>query len=112
MKNREISILKGLEVLAKEHLVKLKRDKTNSEKFKLNHFHVEGYQDLLFTLRALINVCILALDNKEFSNSNKVVEPEVHIQTVLELAVQLIPFEEGELLDKIGELLLNKQEKI
>lgn len=109
MKNNEIGILKGLEVLAKEHLQILKPHKTNTAKFSLNHLQVEGYQDLFFTIRALINVCILALDTKEFSNATKVVEPEVHIQTVLELAVQLIPFEEGEFLDKMGELLLNKK---
>jgi hypothetical protein len=50
------------------------------------------------------------LDTKEFFNSAKVVEPEVHIQTVLELAVQLIPFEEGKFLDNINELVSSKKE--
>ena len=110
MKNHETSTLKGLEVLAKEHLQLLKKGTTHTGKFDIAQVQVAGYQELLFTLRSLINVCILALDNVAFSNSNPVVEPDVHIKTVLELAVQLIPFEEGEFLDKITELLLKKEE--
>ena len=88
----------------------LKKNTTHTGKFGINHVQVAGYQELLFTLRSLINVCILALDNAAFSNSKSVVEPDVHIKTVLELAVQLIPFEEGEFLDKITELILKKDE--
>ncbi|WP_299531825.1 hypothetical protein [Ulvibacterium sp.] len=108
MENQEINTLKGLEFLAKEHFQMLKFDK-NTGKFYVNHLPLDGYQNLFFTLRALINICVMALDTKDFSNT-QVIQPEVHVQTVLELAVKLIPFEEGEFLDAMAELLVNKKE--
>ena len=94
-----------------EYFQKLKPSST-SEEYSLAQLRFEGYQDLLLSIRALLNVCILALEHKDFIVTKAVPQPEVDIQTVLELAVQLLPFEEGEFLDKMGELLLNKQEKV
>ncbi|RDY59741.1 hypothetical protein [Flagellimonas nanhaiensis] len=102
MKNNENAFLKGLEFLAQEHFRSLRPQKGG---FGVEHFHVKGYQDLLFHLEALINVCTLALGNPNAEDHPNIKEPRVHVQTVLEMAAQLIPFEEAALLDQMRELI-------
>ncbi|PRX53826.1 hypothetical protein CLV81_2214 [Flagellimonas meridianipacifica] len=60
--------------------------------FGASKLKVKDYRDLLFTLESLLNVCILALDNENSANHPHIPEPDVNIQAVLEMAVQLIPF--------------------
>lgn len=69
------------------------------------HFHVKSHQDLLFHIEAMINVSVLALGNPNAEEHQNIKEPHVHVQTVLELAAQLIPFEQAELLDEMRELI-------
>ena len=106
MKNIDTAFLKNLELLTKEHFQTLQPKKVG---FGAGHFHVKGYQDLLFHVEAMINVCVLALDNPNAGEHPQIREPHVHIQTVLELAAQLIPFEEAGFLDQIQELIWKKE---
>ncbi|MDC6366704.1 MULTISPECIES: hypothetical protein [Flavobacteriaceae] len=76
--------------------------------FSATHLKFKGYRDLLFKLESLINVCILALDNPNLGNHGDIVEPDVNILSVLEMAAQLIPHEEAEFLDKVKEQILDK----
>lgn len=102
MKNINAAFLKSLELLTKEHCQTLQPQKGG---FGVGHFYVKGYQDLLFHLEAMINVCVLALGNPHAEEHKNIREPHVHVQTVLEMAAQLIPFEEAELLDQMRELI-------
>ncbi|WP_036380719.1 hypothetical protein [Muricauda sp. MAR_2010_75] len=102
MKNIDTAFLKNLELLTKEHFQTLQPKKVG---FGAGHFHVKGYQDLLFHVEAMINVCVLALGNPNAEEHKNIREPHVHVQTVLEVAAQLIPFEEAELLDEMRELI-------
>lgn len=68
---------------------------------------VEGYLDLLFTVANLIKVAIMALDT-EGSPSKQIQNPPTNIQNILEIALQLLPYEEAEFLDKTREHLLNQ----
>ena len=69
--------------------------------FSATHLRVKGYCDPLFKVESLLNVCILALDNPNSGNHTAIVEPDVYILSVLEMAAQLIPFEEAEFLDEV-----------
>ena len=92
----------------KEHCQTLHPQKRG---FGVEHFSVEGYQDLLFHIEAMINVCVLALGNPNAEEHKNIREPHAQVQTVLEVAAQLIPFEEAELLDEMRELIWKIEEK-
>lgn len=102
MKNINAAFLKNLELLTKEHGQALQPKILG---FNVGQFQVNGYQDLLFHIEAMINVCILALGNPNAEEHKNIREPHVHVQTVLEIAAQLIPFEEAEILDQMRELI-------
>jgi len=65
----------------------------------------KGYTDLFFSLKSMINVCILASQG-DLNNPPSVKNPGNDIRQILELVNQLLPIEEWELLDKSYELLL------
>ncbi|WP_136464965.1 hypothetical protein [Flagellimonas onchidii] len=77
--------------------------------FSATHLKFKGYRDLLFKLESLLHVCILALDNENSGNHKDIVEPDVNVLTVLEMAVQLIPHEEAEFLDGVWEGVLDSK---
>ncbi len=87
--------------LAKEHLQSLLPHPTYTNRFAIAHLSVEGYQDLLFKIRAMLNVSIMALEHIDYRNDDTIVEPTAHVQSVLELVSRMIPIEEGELLDEL-----------
>ncbi len=74
--------------------------------FSATHLKFKNYRDLLFKLESLLHVCILALDNENSGNHKDIVEPDVNVLTVLEMAAQLIPHEEAEFLDGVKEKVL------
>lgn len=84
-------------------LIPQKRD------FSATNLRFKGYRDLLFKVESLLNVCILALDNPNSGNHKDIVEPDVCILSVLEMAVQLIPHEEAEFLDEVREHIGEKR---
>lgn len=68
---------------------------------------VEGYLDLLFTVANLIKVSVMALDT-DGSFSNHISDPPTNITNMLEIALQLLPYDEAEFLDKSRELFLRE----
>jgi hypothetical protein len=68
---------------------------------------VEGYLDLLFTVANLIKGSIMALDSDE-SDSNYISNPPTNIRNMLEIALQLLPYEEAEFLDKSRNFFLKE----
>ena len=77
--------------------------------FSAAHLRFKGYRDLLFKVESLLNVCILAMDNPNSGNHNDIVEPDVCILSVLEMAAQLIPHEEAEFLDEVRRIWEEKE---
>lgn len=82
----------------------LSLEKEGSDVLKLK---VKNYCDLLFKMESLLNVCILALDNPNIDANPHIVEPAVNIQSVLEMAIQMIPFPEAEFLDGVKKEVLS-----
>lgn len=101
MKNeREIEQQKLADKL-KESLVMLKPHDTYKGKYKVDLLYVEGYGELLFTIRSLLYLCINSLEYGDFDSYSADRNPKNNVQDVLELISRMIPIEEGDLLDEL-----------
>lgn len=87
--------LKMLKESAKYQLTTLHTSDIHKNKFKASFLQFDGYTDLFSTIESLINVCILASHVEGDFN-----DPGLDIRKTLELANQLLPFDEGEFLDQ------------
>ena len=85
----------------KNRLVMLKPHDTYKGKYKVDLLYVEGYGELLFTIRSLLYLCIISLEHGDFKTYSADRNPKNNIQDVLELASRMIPIEEGDLLDEL-----------
>lgn len=68
--------------------------------------YIHNYKELGYTLEAIINVCIIALDGYEHNEKRNIKEAYKQFADVLEFTKNLIPHEEFEFLDKSRKLLL------
>ncbi|MEG9327029.1 hypothetical protein V6B16_03705 [Salinimicrobium catena] len=101
MKNeREIEQQKLAEKL-RESLVMLKPHDTYKGKYKVDLHYVEGYGELLFTIRSLLYLCINSLEYGDLESYSADRNPKNNVQDVLELITRMIPIEEGDLLDEL-----------
>lgn len=100
-------LVKKLKKGANSKLNVLYPSQSRKGEFKPSFVYFNGYSDLFTTIDALINVCILATqgDNHYPPHSK---ELELDIRKTLELASNLMPFEEGEFLDEAYEILVKK----
>lgn len=73
--------------------------------------YIQNYEYLGYTLEAIINVCIMALDGYDPNDETRGIK-EAHRQfaDVLEFTKNLIPHEEFEFLDKSRRLLLSEDD--
>jgi hypothetical protein len=108
METNEIKTLKELRELSGRSFKTLRPKKQKKGLYTIE-LSVEGYLDLLFTVANLIKVSILALDSDE-TCSNQVQNPPTNITNILEIALQLLPYDEAEFLDQSRELLLMENE--
>ncbi|WP_431122945.1 hypothetical protein [Flagellimonas flava] len=98
MKNKKKLNLDNLDLPIEAYFGTLQSQKRG---FSIPNLQVRSYIELLFKLESLLNVCILALDNANSGHHEHILEPDTHIKSVLELAAQMIPFEEAEFLDVV-----------
>lgn len=108
METNETKTLKELRELSGRSFKTLRPNNHKKGLYTID-LDVEGYLDLLFTVANLIKVSILALDSDE-SCSSQVPDPATNIKNMLEIALQLLPYEEAEFLDQSRELLLKENE--
>ncbi|MBC9798282.1 hypothetical protein [Sinomicrobium weinanense] len=95
--------LKELKELAESTLITLQPRKGYTDKFEVPFVNFEGYTDLFATIEALLKVCVLATQEDQH-RPPFVKSPIYNIRLTLELACKLMPFEEGEFLDKAYKL--------
>ena len=78
----------------------------------LKHVYIQNHEELGYTLEAILNVCIMALDGYDIHNEKRDIK-EAHKQfaDVLEFTKNLIPHEEFDFLDKSRKLLLGNDEE-
>lgn len=72
-----------------------------------------GYLDLLCMISDLLKVSRLVLEDDNESDPSLIINPQINVASIIELAIQLLPIAEGEALDKclmmINELKVNKK---
>lgn len=107
METNEIKKITELQELALAGFKTICPDKNRKGMYN-TQIDVEGYLDLLFTIANLIKVSIMALDVDD-PFSKLIPNPPTNIKNLLEIALQLLPYEEAEFLDKSRELFLNEK---
>ena len=88
-------------VLLESQNVKKKRDT-----IQLN---LSGYSDVMYLIADIVKVCILALEGD--TSCNRIPEPTTNISGVLGIILDLIPYEEADLLDQLREAVLQPTEE-
>jgi hypothetical protein len=63
---------------------------------------------MMYTIADLTKVCMLALETADSGNFAEIRDPNSNIAGVLGLILNMIPYEEAELLDKLNLQRLNK----
>jgi hypothetical protein len=96
--------LKKLMESARHNLEVLEPSNLQKGKFRPSFVLLDGYLDLFDMIEALINVCILATQGDSYCPPH-VKQPGEDLRKTLELVTQLLPFEEGEFLDEVNQLL-------
>ena len=88
----------------------LKQDEQKPDLFTAE-IKVTGYHDLILTVSDLLKASILALDSEPPYVSGSIFDPEINVITLLEIALQLLPQGEIELLDQIHKMHLHQKFK-
>lgn len=72
-----------------------------------------GYSDMMLTVMDILKVSVLALEADEPHNATHITDSSANVRNLLEIALQLIPIEEIQLLDEVHELYQqhNREEK-
>lgn len=78
----------------------------------IKHAYMHNYEELGYTLEAVLNVCIMALDGYDLHNDKRnIKEAHKQLADILEFTKNLIPHAELEFLDKSRKLLLVNEER-
>ena len=85
----------------------LKQDHKKDNLFTAE-IQLSGYNDLILTISDLLKASILALDSEPPYVSGSIFSPEINVMTLLEIALQLLPLGEIELLDALHKLHLKQ----
>lgn len=96
-----------LRELAAKHFVLLE-SKNVAKKRDTIELNLSGYSDVMFLVADIVKVCILALDG-ENNTGARIPEPSTNISGVLSVILDLLPYEEADLLDKIREAVLEPE---
>jgi HEPN domain-containing protein len=102
---KQKKIIQDLRDSAKTSFVALRPFDCGHDGFRPSFLEFKGYTELFFTLKSMINVCILASQG-DLSNPPFVKNPGNDVQQVLGLVNQLLPMEEWEFLDECYNLLI------
>ena len=86
----------------------LSPDKHKKEVYTAS-FGVVVYKDLIFLVSALMKLCIKAIEAEELHDPGLIVSPLVNFSNILEIAIQLLPIDEAELLDQLRALMEKPQ---
>jgi hypothetical protein len=71
-------------------------------------FTVYDYSHLILIVSDLINLCLLAIKDESECDSSSKANSKVNIAQILNIAIELLPIDEVEFLDKSREILLKE----
>lgn len=106
---KTIPLNETLRSVANKHLVLLESHNSN-RKSDTVQLRLSGYADVMYLISDIVKVCILALDDGGSHDNVHIPEPGSNISGVLGIILNLIPYEEADLLDKIRESVLSEPE--
>ncbi|WBL27258.1 hypothetical protein [Zunongwangia sp. HGR-M22] len=106
-------LMKKLKSFEEEHIRRL-TPHAHLKDYQRIYFPVKNHLYLMFLIEDLIKVSVLALEGMDSCFERQIKEPERSISDVLRHALDLIPIEEQEFIDKTLEVLdkLNNNNKI
>src|SRR6478609_7214463 len=84
------------------HLLQSQNAKRKLDTVQIN---LSGYADVMYLMADIVKVCMLALEGE--TSCNRIPEPNTNISGVLGILLDLIPYEEADLLDMLREAVLN-----
>lgn len=93
----------ALRQMAEKHFVLLE-SKNRAKKRDTVAVNLSGYSDVMFLIADIVKVSLLALEFE--TSSTRIPEPNINISGVLSIILDLLPYEEAELLDQIRDAVL------
>lgn len=103
MEKNLITLPSAIREIAGKYFVMLERHPGNKRRDSLE-IQLNGYSDLMFIIANITKVCILALDSEE--SHPGIPQPVVNISGVLGIILDLLPYDEANLLDHIRDAVL------
>lgn len=97
----------SLREVATNHF-RLLESKNIAQKRDAISLNLSGYSDVMYLIADIVKVCILALDSEPISG--RIPEPTTNISGILGIILDLLPYEEADLLDKIRAAVLQPDE--
>lgn len=82
----------------------LLESQNSKKKLDTLQLNLSGYSDVMHLTADIVKVCMLALEGE--TSSNRIPEPNSNISSVLGIVLDLIPYEEAELLDILRDEVL------
>lgn len=98
-----------LHEIAKKHFVLLESQNVKKKRDTIQ-INLSGYADVMYMIADIVKVCMLALEGE--TSSTRIPEPSTNISGVLGIILDLIPYEEADLLDALRYAVLNPIEEI
>ncbi len=93
-----------LREIAQQHFVLLESQNAKKKRDTIQ-LNLSGYSDVMYLIADIVKVCMLALEGE--TSFTRIPEPATNICGVLGIILDLVPYEEADLLDKIREAVLN-----
>lgn len=103
MKNEIPYLTPDLRELAEMYFIMLKSENRAKKRDTLQ-LNLSGYADVMYLIADITKVCMMALEYE--TSCTRIPEPMVNISGVLGIILDLIPYEEADLLDKIRAAVL------
>ena len=108
MTNQITNLPSALREIAAKHFVLLE-SKNIAKKRDVIELNLSGYSDVMFLIADIVKVSIMALDGAQIESSSRIPEPTTNISGVLGIILDLLPYEEADLLDHIREVVLQPE---
>src|SRR6476620_2640895 len=102
----KLELPENLRAIAARHFVLLEPENVKKQRDMIS-LRLSGYSDVSHLIADIVKVCILALGDGNSYSSAHIPTPESNISGVLAIILDLIPYEEMDLLDAIRHDVLN-----
>lgn len=110
MKPSSLNLPPEIAKMAQQHFVLLKPENIKRQRDSLS-INLSGYCDVAQLISDITKVCILALGDGENHSLTNIPQPESNVSGVLSIILDLIPYEEFQLLDNLREAVLTQTEE-